>query len=156
MSSLIYTRLLTRYPLSASSITCCNLKTAIESIRYHFSDELHKMQHKGLNPPRLHLPAELRNQIYELVLVRHRIRLWYRRQEIQRRRLDEFAMRSNEFIHGAPFYNLQPESDHIQDLRNLLEPSSTKLTLLSPVCRQLYRETSLLVNSLNTFSFQSF
>ncbi|KAL2156676.1 hypothetical protein VTH82DRAFT_1421 [Thermothelomyces myriococcoides] len=107
--------------------------------------------------PLLRLPPELRNQIFELVLNVGQINVCFKRWEHRlRTKPGSTGQRHYETIEGG-FYcrilerNQNPWRAHHDDG----PPPRRGMTLLSPVCRQLYHETALLPFRLNAWSFES-
>ena len=85
--------------------------------------------------PLLRLPPEIRNRIYDLVLQVGQIKVCYR----------------------GGFYTrvLDRTQDPWVVSADKRTPTRGGVTLLAPACRQLYHETSLLVFSLNVWSFET-
>ncbi|KAH6631358.1 hypothetical protein F5144DRAFT_489770 [Chaetomium tenue] len=106
--------------------------------------------------PLLRLPPELRNQIFELVLAVGQINVCFKK---WRRRLQiKNGHRYYETTEGGFYCRILGEAqDPWVGLKDdTTEPSACRgMTLLSPVCRQLYHETVLLPFRLNAWSFQS-
>ncbi|KAK4160311.1 hypothetical protein QBC43DRAFT_114109 [Cladorrhinum sp. PSN259] len=103
--------------------------------------------------PLLRLPPELRNRIYDLVLRVGQINVCYKKWEHKKR-----------FRKGVPYYETREGGFWCRILRREQNPWPGNafrvepphgLTLLSPVCRQLYHETALLPYTVNTWSFES-
>lgn len=116
-----------------------------------------------LASPLLRLPFELRLQIYRLVLGDRQIHVffvpWQHKQRIKN------GQAYTETIKGEFRYEvLEKRQDPWKvDRRNLRklpsdppdDSSDAQITLLSGVCRQLYLETALLPQQLNTWSFET-
>ncbi|KUI55066.1 hypothetical protein VP1G_02402 [Cytospora mali] len=112
--------------------------------------------------PLLRIPIELRLQIYELVLGDRQIHVFYVPWQHKRRIKNGQAY--TETIKGGFRYEVlhkkqDPWALEPKQLRKsaALPPASlgTRITLLSGVCRQLYHETSLLPQQMNTWSFEN-
>ncbi|KAH6857035.1 hypothetical protein B0I37DRAFT_304227 [Chaetomium sp. MPI-CAGE-AT-0009] len=106
--------------------------------------------------PLLRLPPELRNQIFELVLAVGQINVcfkkWGRRVQIKN------GQRHYETITGGFYCRIlgKDQNPWVGSKANATEPPPRRgMTLLSPVCRQLYHETVLLPFRLNVWSFES-
>ncbi|KAK0718553.1 hypothetical protein B0T26DRAFT_646352 [Lasiosphaeria miniovina] len=96
--------------------------------------------------PFFRLPPELRNRIYELVLSVGQINVCYKRWEHKPRRP----------VEGGFWCRLLDTTQNPWTTPGT--GTGTELhgmTLLSPVCRQLYHETALLPYSMNAWSFES-
>lgn len=118
-----------------------------------------------LTSPLLRLPFELRLQIYELVLGDRQIHIFFVPWQHKQRTKNGQAY--TETIKGGFRYEvLEKRQDPWKvDRRNLrkLAPSDygspgspgAQITLLSGVCRQLYHETALLPQQMNTWSFET-
>ncbi|KAJ0106957.1 hypothetical protein J7T55_011052 [Diaporthe amygdali] len=112
-----------------------------------------------LTSPLLRLPYELRLQIYELVLGDRQIHIffvpWQHKQRIKN------GQPYTETIKGGFRYEVlqkreDPWKTDRKSLRKLASPSpEAQITLLSGVCRQLYHETALLPQQMNTWSFET-
>ncbi|KAK3306389.1 uncharacterized protein B0T15DRAFT_509776 [Chaetomium strumarium] len=105
--------------------------------------------------PLLRLPPELRNRIYELVLDVGQINVRFKKWEL-RQRTRRNGQRYYETIEGG-FWCLVLDRDQNpwRSLRSTYPAAPRGMTLLSPVCRQLYHETVLLPFRLNAWSFES-
>ncbi|KAK0719345.1 hypothetical protein B0H67DRAFT_483808 [Lasiosphaeris hirsuta] len=97
--------------------------------------------------PLLRLPAELRNRIYELLLDVGQINVCFKRWEHKARKTVEG---------GFWCRVLDKKQDPWKVSTRQPDPAPPHgMTLLSPVCRQLYHETALLPYTLNAWSFES-
>ncbi|KAL1839887.1 hypothetical protein VTJ49DRAFT_1022 [Mycothermus thermophilus] len=109
--------------------------------------------------PLLRLPPELRNRIYELVLDVGQIHVCFKRWEHKARIRN--GQRYYETSEGGFFCRiLERDQNPWRELKSRKPPSDGSpaprgMTLLSPVCRQLYHETALLPFRLNAWSFDS-
>ncbi|ROW05803.1 hypothetical protein VMCG_05209 [Cytospora schulzeri] len=113
--------------------------------------------------PLLRIPIELRLQIYELVLGNRQIHVFYVPWQHKRRTKDGQAY--IETTKGGFRYEvLQKRQDPWElDPKHLrgsaavppFASSGSRITLLSGVCRQLYHETSILPQQMNTWSFEN-
>jgi hypothetical protein len=114
--------------------------------------------------PLLRLPPELRNRIYELVLDVGQIHVCFKRWEHKARVRN--GQRYYETSEGGFYCRIldrdqnpwrdrdpRPRKQHQQPSDRSGPPRG--MTLLSPVCRQLYHETALLPFRLNAWSFDS-
>ncbi|KAK3688693.1 hypothetical protein B0T22DRAFT_160874 [Podospora appendiculata] len=118
--------------------------------------------------PLLRLPPELRNRIYELLLSVGQINVRYKRWEhrIRTDSSNSSSSSSNRSHNQRPLYDTIEGGFWCRLLAREQDPwqqqpppaahmHGTGMTLLSPVCRQLYHETALLPYSLNAWSFES-
>ncbi|KKY31089.1 hypothetical protein UCDDA912_g08967 [Diaporthe ampelina] len=126
------------------------------------SPEARRYDLNRLLSPLLRLPFELRLQIYQLVLGDRQIHIffvpWQHKQRIKN------GQTYMETIKGGFRYEVlekrqDPWKVDRRDLRKLPSDSSdspdAQITLLSGVCRQLYHETALLPQQMNTWSFET-
>lgn len=116
---------------------------------------LRRYQRNKRLSPLLRLPPELRNRIWELVLTVGQINVCFKNQT-----------HTSHTFHG-PSVEIIERGFYCRILRrsqNPWRPQNAKkhnpdpprgMTLLSPVCRQLYHETVLLPYTLNAWSFES-
>ncbi|KAL2137799.1 hypothetical protein VTI28DRAFT_8193 [Corynascus sepedonium] len=109
--------------------------------------------------PLLRLPPELRNRIFELVLDVGQINVCFKRWEHRLRTKPGTAgHRYYETIEGGFCCRiLERDQNPWKDSKAQPtdRPPRRGMTLLSPVCRQLYHETVLLPFRLNAWSFES-
>ncbi|KAJ4289320.1 hypothetical protein N0V88_007071 [Collariella sp. IMI 366227] len=135
----------------------------LQSFPAEDSRECELWEHNRNLSPLLRLPPELRNRIYELVLSVGQVNVRFKKWEHRPR------TRSN----GQRYYETSAEGGFFcrvldRDQNPWQEPRESKstttiitterrggMTLLSPVCRQLYHETVLLPFRLNAWSFES-
>lgn len=104
--------------------------------------------------PLLRIPIELRLQVYELVLGDRQIHVFFVPWQHKRRTKDGQA--HIEIIKGGFRYEvLRLKQDPWALDSKQMRHSEKSITLLSGVCRQLYHETSLLPQQMNTWSFQN-
>lgn len=135
--------------LSAWIIRLCLLKLC----RY----ELNK-----LASPLLRLPSELRLQIYHLLLGGRQIHIrfvpWQLKRNVKRTKTEKDSIKGH-FRYEVLPYKQDPWTAGVEQLWQAAAASSQaaggRLTLLSGVCRQLYHETALLPQNLNSWSFES-
>ncbi|KAK4097674.1 hypothetical protein N658DRAFT_518468 [Parathielavia hyrcaniae] len=115
--------------------------------------ELWERNHQ--NSPLLRLPPELRNRIYELVLDVGQIHVCFKKwkHRVQTRS----GQRYYETTEGGFCCRiLDRDQNPWKTIDAAFECSPRRgMTLLSPVCRQLYHETALLPFRLNAWSFES-
>ncbi|AEO67267.1 317dfd0c-4ecc-4b9c-9101-940c9446d809 [Thermothielavioides terrestris] len=107
--------------------------------------------------PLLRLPPELRNRIYELVLDVGQINVCFKKWEHKPRTRN--GQRYYATTEGGFWCRiLEKDQNPWRQTNNkpLHPPPRHGMTLLSPVCRQLYHETVLLPYRLNAWSFESF
>ncbi|KAK4644212.1 hypothetical protein QC761_302820 [Podospora bellae-mahoneyi] len=126
---------------------------------------------QNTNSPLLRLPPELRNRIYELVLSVGQIQVIFKRYQF--RAISNGANSNNTH---RPLYDVVPggfgcmvfgreenpwPTAHLkpvgpgQRIPAAYQNWKRGMTLLSPVCRQLYHETVLLPYRLNAWSFHT-
>ncbi|KAK0670296.1 hypothetical protein QBC41DRAFT_318230 [Cercophora samala] len=132
-----------------------------------------ELWNQNTNSPLLRLPPELRNRIYELVLSVGQIQVIFKRYQF--RAISNGT--SNNNTH-RPLYETVPggfgcvllgreenpwPTAHLHKSVPAAEREKAPcyhwprgMTLLSPVCRQLYHETVLLPYRLNAWSFRSY
>lgn len=112
--------------------------------------------------PLLRIPSELRLQIYELVLGNRQIHVFFVPWQHKRRIKD--GQTYTETIKGGFRYEVlkKKQDPWDRDPKKLrksaaspLDSLGSTITLLSGVCRQLYHETSLLPQQMNTWSFEN-
>lgn len=104
--------------------------------------------------PLLRLPPELRNRIYELVLDVGQIHVCFKRWEHKPRLRN--GQRYYKTTEGGFGCRILERGQNPWQSAKSIQPSPTRgMTLLSPVCRQLYHETALLPYSLNAWSFET-
>ncbi|KAL2129644.1 hypothetical protein VTI74DRAFT_7501 [Chaetomium olivicolor] len=102
----------------------------------------------------LRLPAELRNRIYELVLNVGQINVRFKKWEHKPRTRN--GQRYYKTTEGGFWCRiLDRDQNPWRESKASDCPSPRGMTLLSPVCRQLYHETVLLPFRLNAWSFES-
>lgn len=118
-----------------------------------------------LASPLLRLPFELRLQIYELLLGDRQIHIFFVPWQHKQRTKNGQAY--TETIKGGFRYEVlekrqDPWKVDRRDLRKLgpvpapgSPDTALQITLLSGVCRQLYHETALLPQQMNTWSFET-
>ncbi|KAK0621873.1 hypothetical protein B0T17DRAFT_535294, partial [Bombardia bombarda] len=139
------------------------------------SPELELWEQNQTSSPLLKLPAELRNKIYNLVLSVGQINVCHKRWAHRAHTRPGTTQRYYETIEGGFWCRilpaevdpwrpsqtaiLPPRASHSSRLAidhyPPVEPPPRGMTLLSPVCRQLYHETALLPYALNAWSFES-
>ena len=104
--------------------------------------------------PLLRLPPELRSLIYDYVLAGHHIhvlyRPWVRRWRKKNFQRFEEVTRGGFHCQTTPDPRLRPSKSMSRRLQQ------RGFTLLSPVCRQLYRETPLIPYQRNVWSFENY
>ncbi|KAB5535998.1 hypothetical protein GE09DRAFT_337514 [Coniochaeta sp. 2T2.1] len=112
--------------------------------------------------PLLRLPAEIRNRIYELVLsvgiisVHHKP-VGHRWHHHRNHPSPKGSSVRHEVVPGG-FYCRRFDSAQnpwVETRNSATRREERGMTLLSPVCRQLYQETSLLPFQLNAWCFES-
>lgn len=112
--------------------------------------------------PLLRIPIELRLQIYELVLGNRQIHVFYVPWQ-HKRRIKNGQVYTETIRGGFRYQVLQKKQDPWElDPRQLRDSTAvplaslgSRITLLSGVCRQLYHETALLPQQMNTWSFEN-
>lgn len=129
----------------------------------------HRWQRNQLESPLLRLPPEIRNRIYELVLSVGQVNVQYKPWQITKRR--PAKGHPNHDYHATTTtvpggfccrvlrarqnpWNASSGGGDGSTLRQGSGPERG-MTLLSPVCRQLYLETALLPYKLNAWSFEN-
>ncbi|AEO58260.1 hypothetical protein MYCTH_2305461 [Thermothelomyces thermophilus ATCC 42464] len=106
--------------------------------------------------PLLRLPPELRNRIFELVLNVGQINVCFKRWEHRLRiKPGNPGHRYYETIEGGFYCRILERNQNPWKAHRDGPPPRRGMTLLSPVCRQLYHETALLPFRLNAWSFES-
>ncbi|KAK4234954.1 hypothetical protein C8A03DRAFT_46805 [Achaetomium macrosporum] len=116
--------------------------------------ELELWERNQQSSPLLRLPPELRNRIYELVLDVGQINVRFKKWEHRQRTRN--GQRYYETIEGGFWcLILDREQNPWRAPKGAYPPAARGMTLLSPVCRQLYHETVLLPFRLNAWSFES-
>ncbi|KAK4142559.1 uncharacterized protein C8A04DRAFT_29836 [Dichotomopilus funicola] len=142
-----------------------------KSLPQENSRELALLERNQQLSPLLRLPPELRNRIFELILDVGQINVCYKRWE-HRSRTTKTGQRSHETVNGGfycrildkhqnpwrhPRDGVRPSPSSIPTTASSLPSPRPRrgMTLLSPVCRQLYHETALLPFRLNAWSFDS-
>lgn len=116
-----------------------------------------------LTSPLLRLPYELRLQVYQLLLGDRQIHIrfvpWQLKRGQPRRSKADLESVKGHFRYEVLPYKQNPWTPEAEKLWEAAckSPNATeaRLTLLSGVCRQLYHETALLPQGLNTWSFES-
>lgn len=107
--------------------------------------------------PLLRLPPELRNRIYELVLDVGQVNVGFKRWEHRLR--TPHGRRAFDTIEGGFCCRVLGRDENPWRPSKPPVPGdpapSRGMTLLSPVCRRLYHETTLLPYTLNAWSFAS-
>ncbi|ROW02238.1 hypothetical protein VSDG_02409 [Cytospora chrysosperma] len=112
--------------------------------------------------PLLRIPTELRLQIYELVLGNRQIHVFYVPWQ-HKRRIKNGQVYTETIKGGFRYQVLQKKQDPWElDPRQPRDSTTvplaslgSRITLLSGVCRQLYHETALLPQQMNTWSFEN-
>lgn len=111
--------------------------------------------------PLLRLPPEIRNRIYELVLSVGIISVHHRpvahRWRVNNSNTNNNNQGRHETIPGGFYCRRLGASQNpwIDTRHSATRAEERGVTLLSPVCRQLYRETALLPFQLNAWCFES-
>lgn len=110
--------------------------------------------------PLLRLPPELRNRIYELVLDVGQVHVCFKKWEHKARMRN--GQRYYETTEGGFWCRILDKDENpwrepkAKPTDKPTKPTPPRgMTLLSPVCRQLYHETALLPFRLNAWSFES-
>ncbi|GAB1318525.1 F-box domain-containing protein [Madurella fahalii] len=118
------------------------------------SPELELWERNQQLSPLLRLPPELRNRIYELVLDVGQIHVCFKKWEHKARTRN--GQRYYDTTEGGFWCRVLERDQNPWQSVTSMQPVPTRgMTLLSPVCRQLYHETALLPYSLNAWSFET-
>lgn len=108
--------------------------------------------------PLLRLPYELRLQVYELVLGDRQIHIrfvpWQYKGRVKRTKPADRESVKGHFRYEVLLKKQDPWAPGIEQTWDL-RGAAARLTLLSGVCRQLYHETALFPQKLNTWSFET-
>lgn len=119
------------------------------------ADDLNRWDLNRLDSPLLRLPPELRNQIYELVLEVGQINVCFKKFEHWKARTHTNGQRYYETATPGGFFCRVLDRDQNPWTLPPASQCQRGMTLLSSVCRMLYKETVLLPYSLNVWSFDT-
>src|SRR4051794_33759956 len=115
----------------------------------------HRWDFNRLESPLLRLPPEIRNQIYELVLDVGQINVCFKKFEHWKARTHNNGQRCYETAAPGGFFCRILERDQNPWTIRPTASCPRGMTLLSSVCRMLYKETVLMPYELNVWSFDS-